>query len=389
MLNITAETKYDYRILNHLEIIRDKIHNSQEYDCKLGVLEFHPTNQCNLWCTHCTYKYRNSFSVFPFERLEELKRLDPKALVLSGGGEPTVYSDNKKNFNDLVLSIRSFLPNAKIGLTTNGQVVVHGKWINEMDWIRISIDTVDERKFRNNKGGSLSACFDSLKYYLMNSTATIGVGFIYNNGNLGEIERFNRKIYSFLLQENLEQHLYKINIQYRPTCQVESCMCPSMRYIQEKAFMVSDMKAEWKEREKREKEKIFEGKDERYIEWLKNVTNLDLDENSERLFRYNNSPIKFKNCYYALVRNMLTATGELYPCVVKATNNSKPIGNILFDTDELIFRGQECYYSFSPEYCQGCVDCCRFFAKRNAYAEEALAEPDFQVPDYLKDSDFM
>ena len=389
MIKITPEQKYDYRILNYLPMIKSKMSCGNKYDCKIGVLEFHPTNNCNLQCKHCTYKFRNNRDVYPFEQLENLRRLNPQALVLSGGGEPTFYSYGSKNFNDLVLAIRNCLPEVKIGLTTNGQVIVNGNWIHEMDWIRISVDTVDEHKFMETKGGSLGACLESLRYYLVNSRATVGIGFVYNNGNLDEIADFNKKIYSYLIQEGLKEYLYKINVQYRPTCQIESCNCPSKRYTQENIIMVSDKEKQWQNRERAQKEKILGDADIFFLSWVKKVTNLDLETNSERLFRYDNSLTNFHNCYYALVRNMLTPTGELYPCVVKATNNATPIGNILTDTDEEIFKGQQNYFLFNTKYCHGSVDCCRFFAKRNYYAEVAIKSPEFCVPDYIKDSPFM
>jgi len=118
-------------------------------------------------------------------------------------------------------------PIAQMGLTTNGQVFPPGTWHKEFDWVRVSVDTDNEKTFKIIKDGELSKSIDTLRHLLKLSIKHVGVGFVYSRFNVSEIYGFLRMLYEDVyLKESLENR-EKLNIQFRPTCMIESCGCPS------------------------------------------------------------------------------------------------------------------------------------------------------------------
>ena len=132
------------------------------------VVSFHlmPTDICNLACSFCSVADRNSpyqelkkssefvpdgekeyYARDPFLDFESeikpavsaLKKWGAKAVILSGGGEPTVYRDRKgSKFSDLIKYLRS--ESLEVALITNGtQLAKLGKEIrDELSWMRVS-----------------------------------------------------------------------------------------------------------------------------------------------------------------------------------------------------------------------------------------------------------
>ena len=145
--------KHD-RVLNHADIINDKLKMKKEKMIKVGLLEFHPYDCCPLSCLYCTY-HRDKSAVFPYDEIEKLKIFDPRAIVVSGGGEPVYYNYGKYRFNDVIMKLRKMFPQARIGVTSNGQYLPEGEWQKEVEWIRISLDTDNEKTFKKIKDGSL------------------------------------------------------------------------------------------------------------------------------------------------------------------------------------------------------------------------------------------
>lgn len=103
-----------------------------------------PEGACNLKCPYCSVTYRDTHSRIPFERIQnyvlQLKERGLKAVILTGGGEPTLY----KHFNELVSWLK-FEQNLSVGLITNGtQFRKFDKEIYKaFSWIRISVNVFE------------------------------------------------------------------------------------------------------------------------------------------------------------------------------------------------------------------------------------------------------
>jgi organic radical activating enzyme len=104
-----------------------------------------PEGACNLKCPYCSVTYRDTHSRIPLEIIQDyvtkLKSRGLKAVILTGGGEPTAY----KQFNELVRWL--YKQELSIAVVTNGSI---GYW-NKVDedvckmftWVRVSINIYD------------------------------------------------------------------------------------------------------------------------------------------------------------------------------------------------------------------------------------------------------
>lgn len=354
------------RVLNHVDIIKEKLGGTTENKVKVGLLEFHPYDCCPLSCLYCTY-HKNKSAVYPFEQFERLKVFDPRAIVVTGGGEPVYYTHGKYKFNDVIMKLREIFPKAKIGVTSNGQYLPEGNWQNEVEWIRISLDTDNESTFKKIKDGSLESSMNTLKQLLKGPIKYVGAGFIYSRFNVDEVYRFLRKIYNEVYLELKEEGAEKLNIQFRPTCMVNSCNCPSESYLSTGQLMVPDNKEWWNEYVNEQKKLIFNDKDDEFVKFVLEHSNIDKD----RLFVVNNKQPKFDKCWLSLIRAMVRANGDIFPCVMRACNNAKPIENILTCKNlDNIYLGQLLYHNLKDDYCKGCDACCRIDGQKNVILDK-------------------
>ena len=99
-----------------------------------------PEGSCNLKCPYCSVTYRDTHSRLDMETIQDyvlkLKSRGLKAVILTGGGEPTAY----KHFNELVRWIKS--QDLSVALITNGTLT---RRIDDdiwplFSWIRVSIN---------------------------------------------------------------------------------------------------------------------------------------------------------------------------------------------------------------------------------------------------------
>ena len=106
-----------------------------------------PTSICNLKCSFCSIKDRKLNDVLNFENqikpyLDELIKRGLKAVIISGGGEPTLYGD----FEKMVTYIAN--NNLDIGLITNGTTLhkYDKDFLEQFTWIRVSINSLEYDK---------------------------------------------------------------------------------------------------------------------------------------------------------------------------------------------------------------------------------------------------
>ena len=123
-------------------------HQEQMFNYKNGdpntIISTHisPEGACNLKCPYCSVTYRDTHSRIPMEIIQDyvtkLKTRGLKAVILTGGGEPTAY----KHFNELVRWLKS--QDLSVALITNGSEQ-YWKRIDEdvckmFSWVRVSIN---------------------------------------------------------------------------------------------------------------------------------------------------------------------------------------------------------------------------------------------------------
>lgn len=125
-------------------------HKSQMDEYKNGgyntVISTHisPEGNCNLDCNYCSVANRTLTAHIPFEVIQDyvvkLKTKGLKAVILTGGGEPTLY----KQFNQLVQWLK-YDSNLSVALITNGTTsrLIEEKTWKSFSWVRVSINIFD------------------------------------------------------------------------------------------------------------------------------------------------------------------------------------------------------------------------------------------------------
>jgi len=132
------------KILFHEKAI-ENLRNKRNHPIVLHIM---PTELCNLRCAFCSVAQRGkNGKLFPDLEMSRIKnvvkkfkKMGLKAVILSGGGEPTIYP----RINELL----EFLHSEKLetGLISNGIALarnINPKNLNCLTWIRISINSLD------------------------------------------------------------------------------------------------------------------------------------------------------------------------------------------------------------------------------------------------------
>jgi len=121
-------------------------HQEQMENYKVGntntIISTHisPEGACNLKCPYCSVTYRKNVNRIELDVIKDyvmkLKTRGLKAVILTGGGEPTLY----KHFNELVEWIKN--ENLSVALITNGtndKLVDDDVW-GMFSWVRVSVN---------------------------------------------------------------------------------------------------------------------------------------------------------------------------------------------------------------------------------------------------------
>ncbi|KKK57144.1 hypothetical protein LCGC14_3057440, partial [marine sediment metagenome] len=109
-----------------------------------------PTEFCGSDCPFCSVAARPIKSRMPWEKvvkvLTDFKTLGAKALEITGGGDPMLYSDQGKDINDVVTLAAGL--GYDVGLITNSHNLKRLKPIvhRYLNWVRISLIQLDEGK---------------------------------------------------------------------------------------------------------------------------------------------------------------------------------------------------------------------------------------------------
>lgn len=382
---LNEKLRNKYRILNHKNLILEKI-NAYEHGKivnKIGVIEFHPSDVCDLNCFYCTYRWaikglKREEKIYPFKYLNKIVELDPKAIVIAGGGEPTLYQNEDKTFNDLVNYLAEKIPNVKIGLATNGVSVPEGDWTKHIDWVRVSIDASNAEKFAILKDGSFQNRLNSLLEYLRSPIKYVGIGFIYNRFNISEIPKVIQFFYNLVIYELGEEYIEKLNVQFRPTCPIESCNCPSKAYGEKSILMTPDLHPWWHKKIKEVHSEIDKLKQFRKLsDFIENQTNVHEIVSQNKMVDVPD----FKKCYVSLIRWIIRPNGDVYPCVMKASNKERKIGNVLKDSLDNLTQKSYNFYNLTKEYCEGPETCCRMTGKLNELVDLNLYSEMEGIPD--------
>lgn len=314
-------------------------------------MEFHPTDLCNLSCKGCTYGHDDPELKpppvqFPFDKIERIALLQPRSMVVIGGGEPTLYKDpkNKYRFQEMVEEVRRANPGIKLALVSNGTFKPPGNWPCAFSWIRLSLDAATRETYRRFRGKPMfDRVIEVFLAYLDTDVPYVGISFLFAKTNVHEYAEVARFIHELVKRER-PHALHKVNIQYRPLrrdpYQYDR---PFTEAVGEEAIdrVVCDLKE-------------LAGSSKEMASFLRNQTN------ATAILGGNSHPAhEFKRCYYSRTFCIVRANGELRPCFIRVQEPDFVLGNIGTDRLETIALNALFIGAIRKRHCDphGCRQC--------------------------------
>lgn len=185
------------KIFHHSEIL-DKLKKGEH--CNPVYIRIKPTNLCNHDCYYCHYKnpYLQLDEYCPtdfiphdkmMEIIEDLGKMNVKAVTFSGGGEPLAYQFIEEAM-EKVLKL-----GIDLSIITNGSLLSGKKAeiLANAKWVRISIDSIIPQNYAKNRGIPENALGNLLKNIenfakMKNSDCEFGINFVISKENYTEIE---------------------------------------------------------------------------------------------------------------------------------------------------------------------------------------------------------
>ena len=203
------------KILNHIDKIKEYMEEG-DLDAPISV-ELDLTNACNHRCPKCSTTMLHELakdnkvketSYFTeksaIDTIELLHLIGTRSLVLTGGGEPTVFPG--------FIKVLDYATNRlDVGLKTNGSIIKDEDIpiLMKCKWIRISLDAADKETFTKTHGVDEfdNVCKNIKKLTTAKDDTTVGVGYLIGN------ETTKMDVYKAV---KLAQDLQVDYIQFRP-----------------------------------------------------------------------------------------------------------------------------------------------------------------------------
>lgn len=256
------------------------------------------TNMCNLRCVYCSdqdLRERQgckNMEFCVFERLfQDLANGGTKGVVFEGGGEPTLHPQ----FEQLIEAARKY--GLAVGLITNGTKNIKPEVVQELEWIRVSLDASNAEEYHNLKKVN---CFEDVIANIAHYAKyckTVGVGYVVTNQNMSNIETLILRL----------RDLGASYIQMRPV-------------VDNPALSPNE-------------------KDLKYLEFYRNGTfNVIVDGMKENA-QGGNAGLP---CYASSITSIISGDGSVYLCGrLNIYDWLQPIGNIKNQTFHEIWNGSE------------------------------------------------
>ncbi len=327
---------------------KDVVDRLREY-ATIRHMEFHPSDVCNLTCHGCTYGHDDPARKpppinFPLSEISQIARLNPRSMVIVGGGEPTLYRNGPHHFQEMVEEVVRTNPGIALALITNGTYKPSGDWPNRMSWIRVSLDSATEQTYTAFRSKPLfTRVIQNYLSYLDYAVSYVGISFLFAQANLHEYAAVARFIYDLVRAEK-PRALHKVNVQYRPL------RCDP--YVYDQPFMQA-ITAEQIRGVIRDIRELADSSAE-MKQFLKNQTNITAILGGNTHPRHD-----FARCYYSQAFRIVRANGDLRPCFIRVSEPDFLLGNLRTDRLETIALNALYIGARRKPYCnpQGCRQC--------------------------------
>lgn len=184
---------FNLKAIKHLKTLEENFKHVENAPVSIAI---HPTNNCNANCPMCRYAGLNRAETIPFHILnrtvEELGEIGVKSIILSGGGEPTIY----RGLEHIIY--RAGQSGLQIGLVTNfirvkGELI--GAIAKNCSWVRISLDAATSETYSKIHGTTPNVfhkVLTNIEILLSenNCKPTVGASMIVQKNNFREVNRF-------------------------------------------------------------------------------------------------------------------------------------------------------------------------------------------------------
>jgi MoaA/NifB/PqqE/SkfB family radical SAM enzyme len=312
-------------------------------------MEFHPSDVCNLTCCGCTYGHddparKPSPVSFPFSDIPKIARLQPRSMVIVGGGEPTLYRSGAYRYQEMVEEVRTTNPGIALALITNGTRRPPGDWPKHFSWIRVSLDAATAPTYTGFRGKPLfDRVLQNYLRYLDDDVRYVGISFLFAQSNIHEYTAVARCVFD-MVQGQRPEALHKVNIQYRPLRRDP--------HLYAKPFTQAITTAQIQEAIKQVRE--LADTSEELRTFLRDQTNI-----TAVLGGNTHPPHEFARCYYSQTFRIVRANGDLWPCFVRVAEPDFRLGNIINDSLETIALNTLYIAARRKPHCDslGCCQC--------------------------------
>jgi hypothetical protein len=323
-----------------------------------GQLEFHITDKCDLDCIDCHYAHKSGATI-EFDKLSMiLSDIAPKAITVTGGGEPNIYKSQGKTLNDVILLIHQILPNTQIGLINNNTHIPEGTWTDHILWQRSSVDSSNADTYKRIKRMDTYNDVVANAKYMLTSTQIqhVGIGFLYRAENSNEIFDFLMGWYEWYKDQSPTTQR-KMNVQFRP-------ISPPIEQVSSIISGATYLPKEISEKVKIEVEKTIEKIkiDSEFANFIENSTNFQsLVDKTKEVNPFLHIAKPFNHCYNALIHRVFRSNGAEFPDFLLPAFPEYSLGNTLqgIPEEERTKIGLMQYFFFNKagKFCN--PNCCR------------------------------
>lgn len=345
VIRILAEQQTESSIDLRIEKVRQRLKSFSS----VRHMEFHPSDVCNLTCKDCTYGHDEEETKplpvnFDFNAIHKIASLRPDSMVVIGGGEPTLYVDKRKRFQQMVEELKICLPDLQLALVTNGTFLPPGNWPNQFSWIRLSLDAATAQTYLKFRGKNFfQRVIQNYLTYLDFDIPYVGISFLFAKTNIHEYAKVASFIYNLVKSEK-PKHLHKVNIQYRPLRH------DPYEYYKPFTEAISEQQLQKAVKEVQD----LAASNSSIRQFLKNQTNITA------VLGGNSHPnLEFDRCYYSQTFRIIRANGDLRPCFIRVSEPDFNLGNLHSDSLESISLNTLLIASKQKPHCDafGCRQC--------------------------------
>lgn len=191
------ETPYSNLKIFHHQNTLNKVEKGER--CNPLYIRIKPTNACNHNCYYCHYKNPyltldeyHSNDYIPHDKMmeiiEDMKKMEVKAVTFSGGGEPLIYPFIEEAMEKILEA------GIDLSIITNGSMLAGKKAqiLAKAKWVRISIDSIDSGNYariRRISEDAMTTLLSNIGEFakIKDEECELGVNFVIGKENYKEI----------------------------------------------------------------------------------------------------------------------------------------------------------------------------------------------------------